>query len=288
MQILDFAAFMGGTNMYKIIACDLDETLLSHDRTIHPRNIAAIRAAVERGVRFVPASGRGYATIQGTLKELGLWNRKNQYIISFNGGAITENAGNRVIFSEGLAFAQADALFRRGITYGLCLHVYTMDQVYVWNINEDEIHFLEGRQKYIDISKEKDLSFLRGQEIMKVLYEHPDYSELEKILPEIKNLTGECEISESSGRYLEFNRKGVSKGRGLAALAKYLGIPMEETMAIGDNVNDLPMIRAAGLGVGVGNVYPPVKSDCGYVCRATCDEGAVGEAIEKFVLVDAK
>lgn len=270
--------------MYRLIACDLDETLLSLDRTIHPRNIAAIKEAVRRGVRFVPASGRGYMTIQGTLKELGLWNMADQYILSFNGGAITENAGNRVISSTSLPFETADALYRRGLNYDICMHVYTMEDVYVWHIDEDEIRFLEGRQEFIRIDDRKDLSFLRGKPVMKVLYEHPGYPYLETILPDVRDLTGNCEISESSGRYLEFNLKGVSKGTGLKTLADHLGIPMEETMAIGDNVNDLSMIRAAGMGVGVGNAYPPIIPDCDYVCRATCDDGAVGEAIEKFVL----
>ena len=59
--------------MYRIIACDLDETLLKLDRTIDPKDIEAIQEAGRRGVKFVPATGRGYASVQGTLKELGLW-----------------------------------------------------------------------------------------------------------------------------------------------------------------------------------------------------------------------
>ena len=81
--------------MYKIIASDLDETLLNREtRLVGVRNLEAIRRASEMGVKFVPASGRGYATIQKTLEELGLRNKENEYIISFNGGAITENKNN--------------------------------------------------------------------------------------------------------------------------------------------------------------------------------------------------
>ena len=75
--------------MYKIIACDLDETLLSDDRSISKENIEAIQKAKELGVKFVPATGRGYNTVDGTLKELGLYDLENEYVISYNGGAIS-------------------------------------------------------------------------------------------------------------------------------------------------------------------------------------------------------
>lgn len=77
--------------MYKIIVCDLDETLISKDRTISQENIQAIRQATEKGVIFVPCTGRGYNSVHNTTKELGLYGKEGQYVISYNGGAITEN-----------------------------------------------------------------------------------------------------------------------------------------------------------------------------------------------------
>ena len=100
--------------MYKIITCDLDETLLSMDRSICRRNLDAIRAATEKGVKFVCASGRGYMSFQNTLKEVGLYDLADQYSISFNGGAITENKGNRLLHLEGISWELADALYRKG------------------------------------------------------------------------------------------------------------------------------------------------------------------------------
>ena len=71
----------------RLVACDLDETLLCMDRTITERNKAAIRELRKRGIHFVPCSGRGYASIDVTLKELGLYDEQDEYVISFNGGA---------------------------------------------------------------------------------------------------------------------------------------------------------------------------------------------------------
>ncbi len=72
---------------YRIIACDLDETLLGSDRQVSQKNAAAIRKARERGVKFVPATGRGYASVQNVLQALGLEGAAGEYVLSYNGGA---------------------------------------------------------------------------------------------------------------------------------------------------------------------------------------------------------
>lgn len=101
--------------MYKIVACDLDETLLSDDRTISKENIEAIQKAKELGVKFVPATGRGFNTVGGTLKDLGLYDLENEYVISYNGGAITENKGSKLLHFEGISFEKASELYKRGL-----------------------------------------------------------------------------------------------------------------------------------------------------------------------------
>ena len=118
--------------MYKIIACDLDETLLSDDRTISKENIEAIQKAKELGVKFVPATGRGFNTVGGTLKDLGLYDLENEYVISYNGGAITENKGSKLLHFEGISFEKASELYKRGLDYDVCIHVYTKDMVYAY------------------------------------------------------------------------------------------------------------------------------------------------------------
>ena len=91
-------------------------------------------------------------------------------------------------------------------------------------------------------------------------------------------------MSYSSGRYREFNARSVNKGAGLLRLARELGVDPADTIAIGDNWNDWPMIRDAGLGACVANAVEDMNPQCDYVCHATCDESAVTEVIERFVL----
>lgn len=268
---------------YRIIASDLDETLLSMDRSVCARNVEAVRAAAERGVKFVCCSGRGYMSFQGTLKELGLYDMPDQYSISFNGSAITENRGNRILYLESMPWETVNEFYVRGRRYDVCMHIYTQDTVYLYNINESEREFLNNRQEYIEID-EPDLTFLKEQPIVKILYEHEGYDFLNPLEEEVRDLTANCEVSYSSGRYLEFNQKGVSKGAGLRRLAQMLGVDIRRTIAVGDNINDLSMLREAGLGAGVANVFEGIRQDCDYICEADNDHGGVGEVIEKFVL----
>jgi len=269
--------------MYKIIACDLDETLLNSERSVSQENREAIRKARELGVKFVPATGRGYASVRRTLEELGVYGAEDEYVISFNGGVITENKGNRLMHFEGLPFGLAERLYKKGLEYGLCIHVYTKEKVYACNLTQDEKDYVAGRMELAECF-EKDLGFLSGEDIVKILYVNTDFDYLKQIEEELKPLTKDCEVSFSSNRYIEFNLKGVNKGRGLLRLAEMLGVSREETIAIGDNFNDLSMIQTAGLGVGVRNTAVDMKPLCDVITEATNEEHAVAEVIERYIL----
>lgn len=267
--------------MYKLVACDLDETLLCTDRTIHEENLKAIRALQKKGVKFVPCSGRGYASIDVTVKELGL-DREDEYVVSFNGGAITENKSHKILFLQGISYEMANSLYKRGLNYDVCIHVYTKEDVYVYGLNESERAFLHNRMDVKEID-EKDLSFLSGEQIVKILFMNEDFAYLKKIEEEFKDLCEDADVSFSSNRYIEFNKKGVTKGSGLHKLASLLGIDMQDTIAIGDNYNDLSMLKAAGIGACVQNAVEDVKDECDYVATKTNDEAGVAEIIEKYI-----
>ncbi len=268
---------------YRMIVSDLDETLLGSDRKVSKRNREAVQKARELGVRFVPATGRGYCSIRGTLDELGLREKEQEYVISYNGGAVTENKGERLLHFQGISFEKAEALFVRGLSCDVCIHVYTKDMVHVYRLNQNEKDYIKGRMEVQEFFTE-NLDFLKGQEIVKVLYVNTDYAYLRQIEEELKDITQDLDVSYSSNRYIEFNQKGVNKGSGLLFLADRLGIRPEETIAVGDNFNDLSMIRAAGLGVGVNNTAADMKPLCDVILNATCDQDAIAEVVERYIL----
>lgn len=274
--------------MYKLIACDLDETLLDDDHRIPERVRRAIAAARERGARFVPTTGRPFESVDNTLSDLGLLGAPGEYVISFNGGVITENsATERPLTTCSLPRETAEALYEAGIARGLCIHVYTLEHVYLFNYWPCERAYIEGRMNIVE-THERTLDFVEKNDevVVKILFMSLDMDELRATERELAGtgLTDGLDVVYSSNRYLEFNAPGINKGAGLLALAELLGVSPEETMAIGDNSNDVPMIRAAGLGVAVANASEEARSAAGYVCSADNNAGGVAEAIERFVL----
>ncbi len=269
--------------MYRIIACDLDETLLNDQHQISQKDIESIRKATALGVKVVLATGRPYNSTFEDLKRLDLFDRENEYVISFNGSVITENKGNRVLYSQQMPFEKINALYEKGVEFGTCIHAYSLDTVYVYNYFDEERRYIEGRMNIQEI-EDRDLSRFKGETFIKALYVDKDVNVLNDYRSQMGNLLEDVEVSYSSNRYLEFNTVGVDKGVGLARLAELLNVDIKDTIAVGDNVNDLPMIKAAGLGIGVRNVNPVMKHECDYILDSSNNENPLTEIIEKFIL----
>lgn len=270
--------------MIRIVASDLDETLLNSDKQVDPYTIEMIKKIKEKGTLFVCATGRPAFSLQNTLKQIDQYQKEGTYTIGLNGAVVTENKGNKVLYTEGVDFDLAQAIYKNGLNYDVCIHVYTTDAVYAYNLNENEIDFLKGRMEVIPIDH-RDLDFLKDQQIIKLLYQNTDFEYLKSIeesLPEwIKDA---CDLSYSSSRYFEFNKKGVHKGLGLRYLCNLLNIPIEDSMAIGDNFNDVGMLKEAGFSVGVKNINKAIQDCVDYISPYTHNEGAVGHILEEKVL----
>lgn len=270
---------------YKLIASDLDETLLNDDHTCPQANIEWIqKARKEYGVKFVPATGRGYMQIQPELKALGLYDLPEEYTLSFNGGALTENKDNRVIEFNGLSFEKTKEIFEFGLKQDVCIHVYTQDTLYVYRLSESERQRIEHQKLAAVYPEEDSIDFLKDTPISKILYQNVDVPYLMTLEPQMKDITdGCCAVSYSSNRYMEFNALGVDKGKGLIDLAHKLGIDMKDTIAVGDNYNDMAMLEVAGLSVAANNAVDDVKKACDYTTKANNNEGVVAELIRKFI-----
>ncbi|MCP1226011.1 Cof-type HAD-IIB family hydrolase [Sebaldella sp. S0638] len=270
---------------YKLIVSDMDETLLNDNREISENNLKMIKLAKEKyGVRFVPATGRGYASIQNELAKLGLHDLSGEYTISYNGAIITENKGNTLLRSNGLDYNIMKKIFEFGLTKDLCQHVYTKDTVYVFNVNSYEKERMDGYNGGRVYVEENSVDFLKNEKIYKILFQNTNIPYLMSLEEPMKNLTENCAVSYSSNRYMEFNAMGIDKGNGLRTLADILGIDVKDTIAVGDNYNDIPMLKTAGLSVAVSNAVDDAKKAAHYVTEADNNKGAVAELIEKFII----
>lgn len=269
--------------MYKMILSDLDETLLVNHH-VPKVNQEAIFKAKEKGVKFVPATGRAFNMIGEILQEIDNYQKEDEYSICFNGGLIVENKDAKILSFQGLPFDLAKEMFEVGKNFDVCVMIFTLDCCYIFNADPDEVERKTVQKARFEVIDEYNMDFLKDDHIAKLLYEKRDMDYLKGIEKQIQShVEGRLAVSYSSYRYLEFNPIGVSKGVALKWLADYLHMDIQETIAIGDNYNDTSMIKAAGLGVCVSSATEDIQAMSDYVTKADYDQGAVAEVIEKFV-----
>lgn len=274
-----------GKKMYRLIACDLDETLLNDKKTICKQNLDAIKRAKEEfGVYFVPATGRGFTGVHGVLTELDVRDKEQEFVISNNGGIITENLDERILTLHTIDFSIAELICKYGFEKDVCVQVFTPEDVYAFHLNEDERTWLFMFKPDSIECGDLNIARLKDESITKILFQNTNTAYLRKLASELEVLVkGKITISYSSNRYLEINAAGVNKGLGLKELATYLHIDMSETMAIGDNYNDIDMLQVAGCSIAVGNANEDIKKISDYICKYDHNQGAVAEAIEHFI-----
>lgn len=270
--------------MYKLMLSDLDETLLV-DHHVPYFNCEAIKKIRDKGVKFVVATGRSYSMIFDILKEIGTYEKENEYSICFNGALIIENKDHRILNFKRILFEDAKELFKRAKNYDVCVLIFTLDMCYMYNANEDEIARKIRQKAKFKIIDEKEFALLKDQPIAKMIYQNKNIKYLKMIEDEFqKDICQRMAVSYSSNRYMEFNALNVNKGNALSWLAKYLEIEIKDTIAIGDNYNDLEMIKMANLGACVSSANDDIKAAANYITKLDYYQGAVKEVIEKFIL----
>lgn len=270
---------------YKLIACDMDETFLNDKSLIPENNKMMVDLLDEKyGIKFVPASGRGVNTLQQEINWLGFDKKDEEYVIGLNGATISETKDGKILSFTGLDFELASKIYKFGITKKLGVHVYTYDNIYIYNNNEDEISRTEDKGiSWTEISDD-NIEFLRDIPIAKMMYQNTDLAYLSKVKGELEKLISNLvNFSYSSHRYLEINALNVDKGMGLKKLCEILGISLEETIAIGDNHNDSAMLKIAGLSVAVSNAVEEVKEIVDYVAKSSNNDGILEEIYNKFI-----
>ncbi|ETY74615.1 Cof-type HAD-IIB family hydrolase [Lactiplantibacillus fabifermentans] len=273
--------------MYKMIVCDLDETLMNDDGSLSEKNAAAIKAASAKGVYFVPNSGRSYTSFQNDLATMGLRDQPNQYSISYNGGLVLENDGNRPMMVNAMPYATAKAIFEAGAANReAATHVYTQDVLYIYNPTPEDSAYLTNRGVSFEIMTTADFSMFKDLNVMKVIMALPTMPKRRQMRADVEQVVDPTEIAVtySSDRYVEFNRAGVNKGSATVQLGEKLGIKPAEIIAAGDNGNDLPMLKVVGLPVSVANGIDSVKAAAKYVTTADNNHDAMAEIINKFIL----
>lgn len=259
----------------RLIAIDLDGTLLRDDGTLSEGNAEAISRALAAGVQIVLASGRMFRTILPHARRLNLAGP----VIAYNGALAKVISTGEVLSHTPVPPRIADEMIDHCLSRGIHLNFYLDDEVYVQRINEWS-RLYDGRTGAR--SKQTDLSLLKGYAPTKLqVIDHP--SRIEGLLAEFRSLlNGRLYFLRTMPEYIEFMNKDVSKGKALKEIMRKLGVERGEVVAIGDGGNDIPMMMEAGMGIAMGNALDEVKEVADYVVGSNEEDG-VAEAIEILI-----
>lgn len=268
--------------MIKVIALDIDGTLLNSKKQITDATKIAVKEAIGQGIKIIIASGRPYSGVEEYARELGLYD-KGGYVLCFNGcrivDCLTENIVYDVYLDEDVKWEVCDIL---KIYKDAILMTYKDRFLLTENAADEGVRYgamlnrltvcgVDDMRKHIDYRVSKFI--LSGE---------PEY--IRSIAGDVKERVGEmATVCRSETTLLEIMPKGVDKGSTLAGFIHKMGIKQEEVLACGDGYNDDTMIQYAGIGVAMGNAFSEIKEMADYVTLSN-DEDGVAHAIRKFAL----
>lgn len=265
----------------KIFFIDFDGTLMRDDKTISDKNREALRNAVDQGHYIALATGRAVSSGRRIAKELGL-TRPGCYLVAYNGGTIYDFSADCILSNKRLPIEYAEYLLREATEAGIHIQTYSDTQV-----------LAAERSKELDFyTKKTGMPCRITGNLNSMLYEEPpkmlliDLEHKER-LEAFQQAHAEWEKEKCSSffsckEYLEYCPLGANKGYGVAFLCDFLGVPVEHAVAIGDEENDISMIRNAGVGVAMKNAVQSVKDAADYITEHDNNEDGVAEVIEKF------
>jgi Cof subfamily protein (haloacid dehalogenase superfamily) len=275
-----------GGQMFKLVAIDIDGTLLNSQRNISNENKRVIMKAAEKGVRIIICSGRVFTGARYFARQLQL----NDPIISCNGAEIREIDTSRLLFGSYINLEDCIEITDICRHENIYVHTYVGETMYTERLEfGSKLYALINRQlprkDRIDIRVVKNLkrvfqlNKVPASKFVVVSEVSGHLSRVKKLIRKIKTV----DITSSFSDNIEIVNRGVDKGSALKYLSEQLNINRNEIIAIGDNENDRTMFEFAGLSAVMGNAGEHLKDIAGYVTSDNDNEG-VSEVFKKFVI----
>jgi Cof subfamily protein (haloacid dehalogenase superfamily) len=263
---------------YRLIAVDLDDSLLGSDQKISEDNKRALFAARDKGIHVTIATGRMLDSAMPYIKELNI----NIPVITYQGAYIMDTQTGDTLVRKLIPRAYALRILEEGKNQNL--HIQTFNESSYFYEGDNEFNRYYQKMSGIEGEQVKDLYqlLMKEEPIKMMVIDEP--SKIARLYPYFLELFGDImQVSISMPEYLEFTNREATKGNALALLGEMLSVSSDEMIAIGDSYNDIPMIKYAGLGVAMGNAVDDVKAHAQYVTKGN-DENGVAEVIDRFVL----
>lgn len=268
----------------KALFLDLDGTLLTDDKEIPPENSRALQRVLEQGHCVVISTGRPLYSACLMARDLNLTS-KGSYLIAFNGGILYDIYNKKAVFKLPVPMDCVKTLFREAEKRAVHIQTYDNDHVVVDRRCDDREVRLYCSKVRMDFRVLETIDDLEEEPVKLLAINMDDVRPLEEFKAWIdENMGDRVSAFFSNYQYLEIVCKGLNKGRALSRMAGILGIPVKDTVAAGDQANDVDMISAAGTGCAMANGTDEIKKVADYVTERDNNHAGVAEIIERFIL----
>ncbi|MCD8188668.1 MAG: Cof-type HAD-IIB family hydrolase [Clostridiales bacterium] len=269
---------------YQLLAADMDGTLLNSRKEISPADATAITRALEAGKQVVFSTGRCIGELEPFLALF----PKMRYVLCESGACVYDRAEERAIHLQLIDPQAAKTIldYTKGrdimpqilVRNEAVMDIRHLNNLAHYKMAHYQNHFQQNCRSTNDI-----YWYCQAQEwtFEKICLYHTSPEDRADTLLAVEGLPLTTALAEETS--LEISAHGVDKGVGLEVLCRHLGLPLEETIVVGDSFNDLPILKKAGLPVAVGNAAEPVKAACQVVVD-DCDHSGVSQAIERYLL----
>ena len=268
-----------------IIALDLDGTLLNSNKELSAGNLAALQRAANAGIEIVPTTGRFYGGMPDVIRALPFV----RYVITVNGAEVADLKTGEVIYKAEIPWQQAVDIMTLLDEYPVIYDCYQDNAAWMTAEQKKHIDRIVASPHYRKMLHElrqpvPELKAVlterkRGVQKVQLFTDQPElWTKMMAELPErFENLCVSSSVSDN----VEINQIRANKGEALYALADHLGLPHDATIAFGDGLNDLSMLRDAGIGVAMENACDEAKKTADWI-TLSCDEDGVAFGINKY------
>ena len=277
-------------NDIRIIALDLDGTLLDSRKNLSDRNRSALAAAAAKGALVVPTTGRFFGMMPPAVRDLPFV----RYAITINGAQVYDRETDTAIVRDEIPLATALAVMETLDLHDVIYDCYRLNWGWMTAALQDKAADYATNEHYLKMVREfrRPVPELKAHlrataadgDVQKIMLfsRRDDDSCLGDITAELNARFPEIKVTSSTGNNLELNIATAHKGNALRRFAEHLGLSLANCMAFGDGLNDFTMVEAAGLGVAMSNAEPDVKRVADYVTSSN-DEDGVAAALDRFL-----
>ena len=288
--------------MYKLVAIDLDGTMLNGYGVVTENTKNRIKDTIQKGIEVIIASGRPMDSIKTIAKEIG----SNNYFIAGNGALVYDIQKDEIIYDKFLPKQKVLEIIKICEENSISYNVYTESTILANSLKYNVLYYQKENLKKEE-SKQTKISIVKNmyeyvmnkkdEKFLKLTICDKNQTIFQSIIRKLRKINGidVLDISHMSRKtikqgtkekvieyyYTEITTQNVDKWNAITYLMEKLGIQKEEVITIGDNMNDKTMIQEAGLGVVMGGSTPMVTEIADYVTSSNDEEG-VAKALEKF------